>query len=170
MPAVCYRPAFLSMVWFLKPIGKRVELKMSKFLRSNKAFLLSGLLVMLLLAACSRKIAFSASTIVPGAEGAVKVKRDNNGNNAIEVKVLHLADPQKLPLPQNTYVVWMESSEGLKNLGQLKTGSGLLSSTRKGELETVTPFKPTRIFITGEVDGNIQYPGNQVVLSTTSFN
>jgi hypothetical protein len=121
------------------------------------------------LMACNRKIAFITSSVVPGAEGTVKVKKDNNGNNAVEIKVVNLADPQQLSIPQNTYVVWMESSDGIKNIGQIRSSAGLLSSTRKGELETITPFKPTRIFITGESDGNVQYPGNVVVLSTRSF-
>ncbi len=130
---------------------------------------LSCVLLSFCLMACNRKIAFTTSTVVPGADGTVKVKKDDNGNNAIEVKVINLAVPQRLAVPQNTYVVWMESSEGVKNIGQLKSETGLLSSTRKGELETVTPFKPTRIFITAESDGNVQYPGNVVVMSTRSF-
>ncbi len=59
------------------------------------------------LMACNRKIAFTTSSVVPGAEGTVKVKKDNNGNNAVQIKVVNLADPQRLALPQNTYVVWM---------------------------------------------------------------
>jgi hypothetical protein len=131
--------------------------------------LFSFVMLAICLVACNRKIAFTTSSIVPGAEGTVKVKKDNNGNNAVQIKVVNLADPQRLALPQNTYVVWMESSDGIKNIGQIRSSSGLLSSTRKGELETTTPFRPTRIFITGESDGNVQYPGNVVVLSTRSF-
>ncbi len=121
------------------------------------------------LMACNRKIAFITSAVVPGAEGTVKIKKDNNNNNAVEIKVINLAEPQQLAIPQNTYVVWMESSDGVKNIGQIRPSASLLSSTRKGELETTTPFKPTRIFITAESDGNVQYPGNVVVLSTRSF-
>ncbi len=127
------------------------------------------LFVLVSLAACSRKVAFTTSTVVPGAEGVVKVKKDNNGNHAIDVEVKHLAEPNKLPVPQNTYVVWMESSEGVKSLGQLKTSSNLLSSTRRAELETVSPHRPTRVFITAESDAGVNYPGNQVVLTTAAF-
>lgn len=128
-----------------------------------------GLLLAACLTACSQRIAFATSTVVPGAEGQVKIKKDNNGNHAIDVQIKHLADPQQLPIPQNTYVVWMESSEGVKNLGQLKSSSGLISSTRKGELETVSPFRPTRIFLTAEGDANVQFPGNQVIMTTRAF-
>ncbi|SHG05806.1 hypothetical protein SAMN05444008_11712 [Cnuella takakiae] len=142
-------------------------------MRSFTSFRSTTLLLLLVAAlgftACNRKIAFTTSTVVPGADGAVKVKKDNNGNHAIDIEIRNLADPQRLALPQNTYVVWMESNNGLKNLGQLKSETGLLSKARKAEMETVTPYKPTRIFITAESDGNVQTPGNQVVLSTRSF-
>lgn len=126
-------------------------------------------LLIFLAAACNRKIAFNNSAVVPAAEGYVKVKKDKNGNNAISVEVRNLAEPKRLATPQNVYVVWVETPEGVKNIGQLKTGSGLLSKTLKAELETVTPYKPTRLFITAENDAGIQYPGSQVVLTTNSF-
>ena len=143
--------------------------KISSSLGGLSIKLLTGILIVAVLAGCGRKVAFATSTVVPGAEGKVKVKKDNNGNHAIDVEIKHLAEPNRLPFPQNTYVVWMESSEGIKNLGQLRTSSGLLSSTRKGELETVSPYRPTRIFITAEGDAGVQYPGNQVVMTTSAF-
>jgi hypothetical protein len=127
------------------------------------------LLVALTLGACNRKIGFNTSTVVPAAEGFVKIKKDKNDNHAIDVEVKNLADPKRLPVPQSVYMVWMESRDGVKKLGQLKTGSGLFSSTLKAELETVTPQKPTRLFITAESSADIQYPGAQVVLTTDSF-
>lgn len=126
-------------------------------------------LVMLLFLACNRKIAFNTSTVIPGAEGYVKVKKDNNGNHALDLEVVNLAEPNRLPVPQNVYVVWIETPEGLKNVGQLKSSSGLLSKVRKGELETVTPYKPSKVFITAEGDASVSYPNNQVVLTTGSF-
>lgn len=55
---------------------------------------------------------------------------------------------------------------GRKNIGQLKTSSGLFSRTLKSSLETVTSFKPVNFIITAEDEGNIQNPGGQVVLKT----
>jgi hypothetical protein len=133
---------------------------------------LKGLVALILvfsLFACSRKIAFNTSTVVPGAEGRVKMKKDNNNNYALDLEVKNLADPKRLPLPQNMYVVWIETSDGVKNLGQLRTSSGLLSSTMRASLETVTPFRPTRVFITAENDASISYPNAQVVLATNPF-
>lgn len=154
---------------FEPQLGKVQEMNTRSFTQSFwKSFLVLAV-VAIGFTACNRKIAFTTSSVVPGADGAVKVKRDDNGNHAIDIEIRNLADPQRLALPQNTYVVWMESDNGLKNLGQLKSETGLLTKARKAEMETVTPYKPTRIFITAETDGNVQTPGNQVVLSTRSF-
>jgi ribosomal protein S9 len=119
---------------------------------------------------CSRKISFATSTVVPAAEGTVKVKKDNNNNYAIKVDVRNLAEPNRLPQPQNVYVVWIETERnGTQNLGQLNTSSGLFSNALKASLETVTAYKPIRLFITGENEANVTYPGNYVVLNTTTF-
>jgi hypothetical protein len=58
--------------------------------------------------------------------------------------------------------------EPVKNIGQINSSSSLLSKRLKGSFETVSSIKPTKIFITAEDDGTIQYPGTQI-LTTTSF-
>lgn len=137
---------------------------------ANRRSLAALILVFALaLTACNRKIAFNTSTVVPAAEGTVKIKKDKNDNHAIDVSVKNLAEPKRLPVPQNVYMVWIDSRDGVKKLGQLKTGSGLFSSTLRAELKTVTPNKPTRLFITAESSGDVQYPGSQEVLSTNAF-
>lgn len=122
------------------------------------------------LQACSKKLAFTTSTVVPAAKGSVKVKDDDNNNYKIELSIIRLAEPKRLNPSKNTYVVWMETKQnGIKNIGQLKTSSGLFSKTLKSSLETVTSFKPVSFFITAEDNANIQYPGDQVVLRTEHF-
>ncbi len=116
------------------------------------------------------KYKFSTSSVVPAAEGSVKVKKDKNNNYNIDLSVMRLADPKRLSPAKATYVVWIDTqNNGTKNIGQLKTSSSMISSTLKSSLKTVTPFKPVRIFITAEDDANIQYPGGQVVLNTSNF-
>jgi hypothetical protein len=67
-------------------------------------------------------------------------------------------------------MVWMTTDQDItKNLGQIKTSSGKLSSTLKASFETVTTFKPVKIFITAEEDSNVQSPGWEIVLSTDKF-
>ena len=127
-------------------------------------------LFVLSLASCSRKISFQTSSVVPAAEGSVKVKKDNNNNYSIDLNVIRLADPKRLEPPKSTYVVWIETAEnGSKNIGSLNTSSSMFSKTLKSSLKTVTPFKPVSLYITAEDNADIQYPGSQVVLRTNRF-
>ena len=122
-------------------------------------------MALFLTVSCSKKLNFSTSTIVPAADGSIKYKKSDNGNYAVDIKILHLAEPKKLVPSRNHYVVWMQTeSNGIKNLGQITTSTGLFSNTLKSSLKTVTPFKPKSFFITAEDDANISYPGTQVVL------
>jgi hypothetical protein len=107
---------------------------------------------------------------VPEAEGYVKVKKDKNSNYDIDVSIRNLADPKRLTPARKTYVVWMETNQnGTKNIGQLNSSSGMFSKALKASLTTVSTFKPERIFITAEDDPKIEYPGSQVVITTSSF-
>ncbi len=122
------------------------------------------------LASCSKKISFQTSSVVPSAEGSVKVKKDNNNNYSIDLNVIRLADPKRLEPSKSTYVVWIETAEnGSKNIGSLNTSSSMFSKTLKSSLKTVSPFKPVSLFITAEDNADIQYPGSQVVLRTDRF-
>ncbi len=122
------------------------------------------------LASCSNKISFQTSSVVPAAQGSVKVKKDNNNNYGIDLNVIRLADPKRLEPSKSTYVVWIETAEnGSKNIGSLNTSSSMFSKTLKSSLKTVSPFKPVSLFITAEDNADIQYPGSQVVLRTDRF-
>jgi hypothetical protein len=101
---------------------------------------------------------------VPAATGDVTVKSDKNNNYVIQIKLAGLAEAQRLQPSKQTYVVWMETDHSTaKNLGQ-NTSTNL-----KASFETVSSFKPRKIFITAENDPAITYPGTQVVLTTDRF-
>ncbi len=122
------------------------------------------------LQSCSKKITFGTSSVVPAAEGYVKVKKDKNNNYNIDLSLKRLAAPKRLNPPKQAYIVWMDTGEnGTKKIGQLKTSSSMISQTLKSSLQTVSSYKPTKIFITAEDDAGIQYPAGQTVLSTDSF-
>jgi len=122
------------------------------------------------LASCSKKLSFQTSSVVPAAEGSVKVKKDNNNNYSIDLNVIRLANPKRLEPSKSTYVVWIETEQnGSKNIGSLNTSSSLFSKTLKSSLKTVSPFKPVSLFITAEDNADIQYPSYQVVLRTDRF-
>ena len=131
---------------------------------------ISILVIFILLSACSKRINFATSTIVPAAEGVVKIKKDNNNNRSIGIKIKNLAEPERLQISQSVYVVWMVTEEnGVKNIGQLSSSKSLFSSQLEGSLKTVTPFTPTRIFITAEQSSDISMPGSYVILETKTF-
>lgn len=133
-------------------------------------FLVMILTGLVLITACGRKITFTRSSVVPAAEGSVKLKKDKNGNYDIDIYVMRLADPKRLNPPKDSYVVWMKTDDaGTINIGQLKTSSSLLSKALKSSLKTVTSSKPTGFFITAENNAAIQYPEGEVVLQTGAF-
>ena len=138
----------------------------SPFIKMNKVSTL--FIAIVLLSSCSTsKYNFLTSSVVPAAEGKVKVKKDVNNNYKIDLNVVRLAEAKRLNPPREMYIVWMETEQnGRKNIGQLKTSSGLFTKTLKSSLKTVTPFKPTGFFISAEDDSSIQYPGGQVVIRT----
>ena len=135
--------------------------------------ILSGILVTLILFSfnsCAVKSTFLSSSVVPAANGNIKVKRDKNKNYVIQVKVSNLAEVARLQPPKQTYVVWAVSDQGnTDNIGQLKSSKNFLSKQMSATFETVSSSKPSKIFITAENDGSIQYPGELIVLSTNNF-
>lgn len=144
-------------------------MKNMNFNLSNKRLALALTILLLVsgMSACTRKLTFSKSAIVPAAEGNVKFKKDKNENYAIDLYVRHLAPLEKLIDPRDAYVVWAKTDRnGLKNLGQLKSSSGLFSKKLKSELKTVSTFEPRGFFITAERAADIGYPEGQVVLTT----
>ncbi|MCB9299549.1 MAG: hypothetical protein H6566_02805 [Lewinellaceae bacterium] len=121
-------------------------------------------------ASCAKKIKFLTSSTVPAAQGYVTVKRDNNQNYVIKIILSNLAEVKRLQPARSNYVVWMETDKGrTENLGQLNSSSGFLSKNLKASMETTSSYKPAKVFITAEDNTNVQYPGNQVILTTSKF-
>lgn len=129
-----------------------------------------AILMTLSLGACARKMTFLTSAIVPAARGDVKVKKDNNSNYVIKIKLTNLAEVKRLEPSRHAYVVWMESDGSvIKNLGQINSSSNMLSKTLKASFETVSSSRPNKIFITAEDEASVLSPGSMVILSTSSF-
>lgn len=141
---------------------------MKKSLESKRKLLsLWLLLAVIAIPGCTKRVAFMNSTVVPAASGYVSVKTDKNKNNAIAVHLSRLAEVERLQPAKQTYVVWMLTEDNItKNIGQIKSSSGVLSGRLKATFETVSAFKPAKIFITAEDDADTQYPGSQLILET----
>ncbi len=140
--------------------------KISTF-NTARISLSSAIILLLFFTGCSSKYVFDKSSIVPSAEGKVKVSEDGNANYKIDLDVMRLVEPERLTPSKKYYIVWMETqNSSAKNIGNLDTSSGMFSKTLKSSLETVTPFKPEGFFITAEDELAVQYPGSVVVLRT----
>jgi hypothetical protein len=127
-------------------------------------------ILLLSFSSCSNKIPFQISKVVPAAKGAVKVKQGKNDNYVIQIDLTDLAEPDRLQPPRSMYVVWMITENNTtKNIGQIKTSSNFLSSKLRSSFETISPLKPTKIFITAEDNATISYPMSEVILSTDIF-
>ncbi len=138
---------------------------MLKFTSTVKkgAFFASIAIFAILFSSCETKIDFLTSTVVPAARGYVKVESDKNKNYKIQIHVSDLAESTRLTPAKSTYVVWIVgANNNAQNIGQIQT------SKLSASLETVSSFKPTKIFITAEDAGNAQYP-DKTILTTASF-
>ncbi len=139
-------------------------------IRKNKNAIILGTflgVLMLTLYACNKQMAFSISPVVPAARGTVSIKKDKNENYAIDIKISGLAEIERLQGDKKSYVVWITTQdENAKNIGQINSSTKTLSKRLSASFQSVSTSKPTKVFITAEEDGAVEYPGNMVVLST----
>lgn len=113
--------------------------------------------------ACTPKMSFLKSSIVPAASGSTNVKKDKNDNYTLKVSVRNLAQPRDLTPSKNTYIVWMKQDDNsVKKLGQLHPSGKALTAT----LNTASVVKPREVYITAEDNADIRYPAGQTVLTT----
>jgi hypothetical protein len=119
---------------------------------------------------CSNKTTFLTSTVVPAAERTIQWKKDSNDNYVIMLKMVNLAEVERLQPPKKAYVVWMENNEGrAKNLGQINSIHETFTMKLKASFETVSSFKPTKVFITAEDEANVEYPSSMIVLQSKAI-
>jgi hypothetical protein len=117
------------------------------------------------LSSCTKKILFLTSAVVPAAEGSVTVKNDKNNNYNVQLTISNLASIERIQPPSNSYVVWIESDIGnARNVGKVVSSNNLNVS-----FETLSSFRPTKVFITAEENEQAQYPGSTIVLTTARF-
>ena len=127
--------------------------------------ILSYIFAAIMISACSKKVVFPTSQVLPAAEAVVKIDKNDNDNYEVQLEVENMAKPDRLDPPRDTYVVWMVSEKnGTINMGNLR-----ISNKLKGSLETVTPYKPICFFITAEEKQDVATPSTQVVLNSENF-
>jgi len=114
---------------------------------------------------CSNKAFFLQSSVLPAAEGYVEVTRDKSENYIIKIDLKNFAGAERLDPANLTYVVWMVTArDAAVNIGRISTNNSLNAS-----FETLSSFRPVKIFITAEEQENARYPGSMVILTTDRF-
>lgn len=140
--------------------------KSKNLLKMKDSFrILSFIFAAILVSACSKKVVFPVSQVVPAAEAVLKVDKDDNNNYEIDLEVTNLAEADRLTPARRHYVVWMVTKQhGTINIGNLD-----INRKNNGELSTSTPYEPMRMFITAEDDPDPVIPSTQVVLNSGDF-
>jgi hypothetical protein len=124
-----------------------------------------AVMIMLPLSLQAQKIPFLHSSVVPAAEGYVKIKSDRNNNNVIKIRIKNLAEIESLEPAMQTYVVWMVTdNDKTENIGRINSSNRL-----KVSFDAVSSFQPIKIFITAEEDESTQVPNWEIVLETDKF-
>ena len=99
----------------------QTTLNLDKMRKSHIVF--SLFFLSFLLTSCAKKMSFERSTVVPGADGKVAVKKDNNDNYKITINTVNLPASKNLIPAKEVYVVWMED--------HARTSGGYGKSARK---------------------------------------
>lgn len=109
----------------------------------------------------AKKISMTACKEDPAAHGTVAVKTGHNGNTEVDITTKALAQPSALTPPENTYVVWFQpQDQDPQDVGALRVGNNL-----NGKLDTVTPNRRFKVFITAEREPNPKKPKGPTVLT-----
>lgn len=117
----------------------------------------------------AQKINFLTSSTAPAARGYVRIKKDSNKNYKVRIELWNLTEVDRLQPSRQTYVIWMVTEGATKNMGRLRSSTVLFSKKLRADFETISAFKPSKVFITAEDDANCSYPTMQSVLTTDSF-
>jgi hypothetical protein len=109
-------------------------------------------------------VQMSVAARMPAAEGTVIATRAENDNTALEVRVQHLASPEKIAPEATTYVVWARANgaDSAQNLGALHVDKDL-----QGTLKTVTPLRTFDVFITAEPSPTARRPTSEHLLTAS---
>lgn len=112
-------------------------------------------------AGCAGPERLSTSSSLPAAEGSLLCDKAANGNTGINLKVKHLANPDRLTPPATVYVVWTKTDKDAppQNIGALEVDADL-----SGRLKTVTSQRRFELFVTGEATGQAPSPSGKPLL------
>ncbi len=145
---------------------------MKTFLNSTSFSSINFILVLVFFsfAACSTKITFPVSRVVPAAEPDARVSKTKEGTYELSLNVSNLALPERLSPPKKFYMVWIDTpDQGVKKLGEIANNSGIFRNRGKAAFEASTLYRPNMILVTAENSLDVAYPGSHVVLKSRPF-
>jgi hypothetical protein len=132
-------------------------------MRNSKFLLLAALSFVLVISAWAKEDKLVSTGVTPAAEGKVITATDRNGNTEVDVQVKHLAKPESLTPPGQSYLVWVQPrGKDPELLGALRVNSDL-----GGSLKATTPHKFFDVMITAEEQVKPATPSSTVVLKGT---
>lgn len=115
------------------------------------------------LACGGRKVHMTPASTQPAAQGVATLSHDKNGNQTVDLKVKHLANPRNLTPPKSTYIVWIQPSSGeVRKLGELRVNDKL-----EGQFKAPVPSSNFQIFVTAEDGPTVTQPSGTEVLRQT---
>lgn len=132
-------------------------------MRQTKFALLIAIAIVLTTVAWSREDKLTNTGLTPAAEGKVVTSTDRNGNTEVEVQVKHVARPQALTPPRQSYLVWVQP-RGMQPqlLGALRVNEDL-----EGSLKATTTYKDFDVLVTAEDNLKTETPSSTVILKGT---
>lgn len=114
-----------------------------------------------LAAGCSTSQKFEGNSgVAPAAAAEIKTSKSDNGNTNVEVKVKHLAQPEKLANGASVFVLWLKPDGAVQfqNMGAFNVNSSL-----EGNYELKIPHKTFSFMITPEATASVQTPMGRTV-------
>ena len=130
---------------------------------TRKLLFLTFFTCFIAIAVWAREDRLSNTGVVPAAEGKVTTSTDRNGNTEVQVEVKHLAAPQSLAPPHQTYLVWAQPrGQSAELLGVLRVNSDL-----EGSLKASTTYRTFDLLVTAEDQVKPDTPSSTVVLKGT---
>lgn len=133
-------------------------------MRKNRLPIAVSIAALAVLGACAGPEKLATSTRIPAAQAKVAVTSEANRNTGIDLKVRHLAPPDKVDPQATTYMVWAKPKEPgapLYSLGALRPDRDL-----RAELKTTTPLKEFDLFVTAENSTQVTQPSGQPLMWT----
>jgi len=112
----------------------------------------------------TRQFALQGSNQAPGADGVVRIDRQEGGNFLVSVTTTNLLPPARVDGSLTTYVVWFQPTD------QTPQRVGVLAydeENRSGEMTATTASTSFQVVISGEASADAATPSDNVVFRTS---